>query len=212
MAWRSVLGPQSASMRRLPSGQSRALFVGLFLLPFPSLIQTVADGGGLGSLTVLMAAGLAAFASVFWFDGRSADQGELLTFPAKPVLDLPTLPAQPIADWKFDPLFSWSTADALALINDAFGDGSTQKPIERLYKAVLMAARSEYASTLIARSKNDFVYAVASDPDVLAALQASGKALDASDMIRKIVDGTYRPVKTRLDRAKRRLGFLVADD
>ena len=46
---------------------------------------------------------------------------------------------------------------------------------------------------------------------MLATLKASGKALDASDMIRKIVDGTYRPVQKRLDRAKRRLGYLVAD-
>jgi len=199
-------------MRRLPSGQSRALFAGLFMLPFPSLFQTVADGGEVGSLTVLMAAGATAVVSICWLAGRSTDQVELLTFTAKPVLDLPTLSAEPVSDWKFDPLISWPAADALAVINDAFGGSSAQKPNERFYVAVLIAARLEYGETSRARSKNDFDYAVSNNPDVLAALKVSGKAIHVSGIIPKIVNGTYKPVRQRLDRAKRRLGYLAADD
>ena len=183
-----------AQERRPPSRrQQHILTVGLCLAPLPLLIHGVDNVEDVYLLTALLVALAVLMSSMQWFQYRVRIHKTL------PEVTLP------VVDWRVGSLVSSSSPEALLLIERAFG-GAARKPNVRLYTVVILAARSEYSVTTMERSKKDFLYAVAQSPDVIAALATSGKSGDSMDLIRKIVDGSYPPVRRLSAHAGQRVG------
>ena len=183
---------------RFLSGRQQHIFmVGMCLVPLPILIHGLENVEDVYLLTALLASIVVLVSSIQWFHYRTSVRYRTLTEVAGPIVD-----------WRVGALVSSSGPEAVPLIERAFG-GADRKPNVRLYKAVIVAARCEYGVTKMARSKKDFLYAVAQNPDVLSALAASAKAGDSMDLVRKIVDGSYPPLQRLLARAEQRVGDHV---